>query len=163
MTYRRGSGIIETPAQGFVTGTSQAGVRGTAVDIATFRIHEKEIDQICVKQPLTLWPPSVLEEGKGIILASIPGGECEEVDDNEVILINFRCWQKQLRSTNTRLPFRLIVTGSLKGRRMPPQDFDVGGTGAGLILAVRQSNSGIVLFPLAGVIPRSWHDYILCL
>ena len=106
MTYRRGSGIIETPVQGFVTGTGQAGVRGTAVEVIF-----KEIDQICVKQPLILWPPTVLEEGKDITLASIPGGECEEVDDNEVILINFRCWQKQLRSANTRLPFRLIVTG----------------------------------------------------
>lgn len=134
----------------------------TTLDIATFKIHENEINQIGIKQSLTLWPPMVPEENKGIILTGIPGNEREEVNDNEVIFDKY-----SVLATASSISERQITchinrdeVAPIKGRQMPPKDFDIGGMSGGPVLAVRESGNGLVSFPLAGVITQGNGDTI---
>lgn len=126
------------------------------IDIATFKITQKEVDLIGVRTlegSQKTWPPPPPEKGRGVFFAGFPGNEKKEIGINR---IEFGCYTALATVTEVG-PEKIICSFDRKHmiamseRGLPPQGHDIAGlSGAPLIALV--DHNGIQSWRLAGII-----------
>ena len=126
------------------------------IDIATFRISEREIASIG-KTPLTgyhrSWPPLPPKLDRGIYFGGFPGVETIKLSRNEISFgatagggVASSISEKDVSSLIERINLIPVL-----GRGLPPENFDFGGISGGPMLTVVEQN-GLRSWSLAGVI-----------
>ena len=122
------------------------------LDIATFRVSSSEVSQLN-KMELTIWPPRVPEEGKGILFAGFPGHERFTLSSHE-----FSFGIYAALGTATSISDRDITCQferenwiEISGFQVPPEGYDLGGmSGAPLLTVIERSD--LWIWTLGGVI-----------
>lgn len=126
------------------------------IDIATFRISEREIASIG-KTPLTgyqrAWPPLPPGQDRGIYFGGFPGMETIKLSQNEISFgatagggVASSISEKDVSSLVERRNMIPVL-----GRNLPPENFDFGGISGGPMLTVVEQN-GLRSWSLAGII-----------
>lgn len=128
--------------------------RGDRIDIATFEIMPRELEQLN-KSPISLWPPDPPSAGNsGVLLAGYPAASIEVAGPRHASFGIYTASAVAQTVTDWHITSRIeweYVVGRPEFGGLPPRNFDTGGMSGGPMLTVRK-RKGLLSFPLAGVI-----------
>lgn len=124
---------------------------GRNVDIATFRVHESTIAKLH-KQPISVWPPRIPQEGKGVSYAGFPGDTRirKNVREFEFGLCSGAGLADDVQAGRIVTSIDRPNLVDTLGLGLPPENFDFGGMSGGPLLMLIETE--IVSWKLAGVI-----------
>lgn len=130
---------------------------GNSIDIATFRITEKEIQQLgaaVLRGSNKSWPPPRPEEQNMVIIAGFPGLERIRRDE-DAFSFGYYCFNTPISSISD-LHFGCCIDRQfwvdVLGCGFPPENYDMGGISGAPAIALVCSEAGIVSWRLAGVV-----------
>jgi hypothetical protein len=126
--------------------------KGEKIDIATLAITDGEL-RLLKKSPISLWPPAPPESDSGVLFAGHPAAEVKMEGPRAGNFGLYTASGIVQTVSDWQLSSRIEWEHSFGN--LPPTGYETGGMSGGPMLAIRE-RSGILSFPLAGVISEGW-------
>jgi len=129
----------------------------TEIDIATFRIEEREIASIngsVLRGANKAWPPPRPIEQNMVVVSGFPGLERLRKED-DYYSFGYYCFNTPVSTIGHRhfgCSFDRTYWKDALGKGFPPQNYDMGGISGAPAIALIKSEAGIVSWRLAGVV-----------
>jgi hypothetical protein len=127
------------------------------MDIATFMVSQREIEQINRRAYAGLqstWPPELPNERQGIMYAGFPGCGTRQLS-SEAVQFGVACGAGLISSVSMRNVSSLVERDHLEpvlGEGIPPENYDYGGISGAPMLCNILTRGGLLVNALAGVI-----------
>lgn len=126
------------------------------IDVATFRISEREISHInrtAYRGLQSSWPPKAPVERQGIVYAGFPGIETRQLS-REDVEFGIVCGMGIITAANVRVLSSQIEREHLipDGQGIPPENYNFGGISGAPMIYLMTTTSGLLINALGGVI-----------